>query len=370
MNFVQGGNGDTIIFGYSPNNEINFSRILLPTDLPNLQVWLDANEGALNAIGVPIALVSVVVSGASNVYSDELDEEKDINGTYSKSVNSMNGRNSYANGLGDFIYWNGVKWTIEAAFDDGGGGEIFVYEHSDGQDVNYPFEATWNIFGQGASFQRANPENDAAATNNQTVTQWNNKAPGKPNLSQTNTSLRPVFKSDIFGRKTIGFTDDILHNSGFSNFVQEYSYYFVSTSLVSTSAGDTAIKLTPNSSRGSFGAHFTTNTLIAYNGSAVFNTNLSRSISNNFGVFSARFNLSAGQVTVGRNLIKQTGTVSDTTSAATSTIIIGGRNTTSSTLSIDSNFSEILVYDSFHDDNTAQQIINYLVQKWNIDTSL
>jgi hypothetical protein len=87
-------------------------------------------------------------------------------------------------------------------------------------------------------------------------------------------------------------------------------------------------------------------------------------------VFSARFDLANGNVKVGRNLSSETTTGNSTSSANSSTIIIGAGNTGGSSRSVNSNFSEVLVYNAYHDDATAQQIINYLVQKWNINTSL
>jgi hypothetical protein len=367
MNFFGANNQETVIFKHSSDGEIRFlSRGFLPTDLPNLQVWLDAEEGVLNAIGISAELTSIQVSASENVYAEELDEEKNVEGIYNKTPSKVNGRNAYLSNQGDYLYWNGSKWILEVAFDDNGG-DFFVYVDSDGQVVDYPWEATWSALGQGGGVTRASPENDTAATNNQTVEQWNNKAPGKPNLQQTIVpSLRPTFVSSFYGRKNVFFNGGhVLHNSNFSNFAQEYSYYFVSTTLFSSG---TAIKLTTDSTRGAFGANATN--LTVNNVGATSTTNLSRSISNNFGVFSARFNLSAGQVTVGRNLTNEVVTLSDTLSAQTSTVVIGGRRANVVSLNISSRFSEILVYNSFHDNNTAQEIINYLVQKWNINTNL
>ena len=54
MNFGPSSNGNIVTFGYSPNNQINFSRIpsTIPTltELANLELWLDANEGVINSI--------------------------------------------------------------------------------------------------------------------------------------------------------------------------------------------------------------------------------------------------------------------------------------------------------------------------------
>jgi hypothetical protein len=110
--------------------------------------------------------------------------------------------------------------------------------------------------------------------------------------------------------------------------------------------------------------------LAVQNSTTARTTSLQRSVSNDFGVFSARFDLANGNVKVGRNLSSETTTGNNTSTANSNIIIIGAGSTGGSTRPINSNFSEVLVYNAYHDDATAQQIINYLVQKWNINTAL
>lgn len=209
-------------------------------------------------------------------------------------------------------------------------------------------------------------EPDVEASNNETVEQWNNKASNKPNLSQATEGSRPIFKSDVNGRKAVSFNGDALFDSNFSTFEQRYSYYLVANTLGGAGSGSdlrTAIRLGTSTlaSRGRFGATITN--IAASNGTLKNSTILKTSSGC---VWSARFNVSIGQVTVGKNLTSEILTAIGTFSSGESTIVIGALSTSGSSTPIVSDFSEVLVYNAYHDEVTANQVINYLIQKWNI----
>jgi hypothetical protein len=264
MNFGPSSNGNIVTFGYSPNNQINFSRIpsTIPTltELANLELWLDANDGVFNSLTV-----------------------------------------------------------------------------------------------------------DTPATNDQTVARWNNLVSGKPNLSQSNASLQPVFKSSVNGHKAVFFNGDVLYSSGFSNFSFEYSYYLVSTDLGAQS-GSLAVAIRLGSSslanRGLFGAN--ASFIGASNGTSRFSTISPTAAPVN--IWSARFNIGSPNgniVTVGSKKTYQT-LVDIGGLSANRTDILLGASSSSGTTQITSNYSEVLVYRAFHDEATANQIIDYLAAKWSI----
>lgn len=207
---------------------------------------------------------------------------------------------------------------------------------------------------------------DVEAANNETVEQWNNKASGKPNPSQDTEGSRPIFKSDVNGRKAVYFSGDALSNSGFSTFTQQYSYYLVADSLDGSQSASLAAAIRLGTStlapRGVLGASATS--LGANNGTSKVSSILRTALTG--AVWSARFNIASSQATVGKNLTSELLTSIGTASANQSTIIIGAANTSGSSSPINSNFSEVLVYNALHDETTANQVINYLIQKWNI----
>lgn len=342
-----------------------------PTDLPDLELWLDAGEGVINTLGNNFtdANRTITVSGFPTT-----PEGATIGGSNQSPTGLVNGRNRYNvsvggnldGGLGT-LSWNGTQWQIEAVVFAGDNTNYYYY-YGVG-DTTYPWQATWadgTVSPTATTF-------DIPATNDQSVALWVNKVSGKPNLNQPTLASQPVFKSNVFGRKAVFFNGDALHNSNFSTFGQEYSYYLVSTSLLgsTTTAVNPAIRIgtaTGGFSRGFFGANSTS--LAVQNATTIKATTLSRTVTNSSAVFSARFNLSSGIANVGRNLSFQQTTGNATSSASNTTILIGAANTSGSTAPINSNFSEVLVYRATHDETTANQIINYLVQKWNIDTNL
>ena len=337
-----------------------------PTDLPNLELWLDANGGVNNALG--------------NYFTDEtrgfelagfpLSNDVDPNSASYYVYGETNGRTRYqSNNLsgGDYggqgsVFWNGSAWQlqVEIYYEEG---SSFALNSTATGDTEYPWQATWPA---GTTVNPQATTVDVPATNNETVEQWNNKVSGKPNLSQDTEGSRPIFKSNVNGRKAVSFNGDALYNYNFSTFGVQYSYYLVANTLGGSGSGSdlrTAIKLGTSTlvSRGRLGATITT---IAASNGTLKNSTINKTSSGC--VWSARFNVSIGQVTVGSNLTSEILTGIGTSSAVQSTIVIGALDTSGSSAPIVSDFSEVLVYKAYHDEVTANQVINYLIQKWNI----
>lgn len=206
------------------------------------------------------------------------------------------------------------------------------------------------------------------ASNGQQVARWENRISNKHfnNDAFAYPGLGPVYKTDVNGRKAVYFNGGPLLATSFGSFPSKFSYYFVSTSLLPVSpSSDIAAAIrfgTTNSGaglRGIFGAN--SSFLGVQNLSSVVVTNLTPTVSNNSAVFSARFNLGQGSVTVGKNSTSvQVGGIN--TTIPSSTINIGGNNNRA----ITTNFSEILIYKDFHDDATAARVIKHLAKKWSI----
>jgi hypothetical protein len=335
----------------------------LPTDLPELQLWLDANEGVLNFVGNNFTdeTASIVVSGFPNKPNG-----LSANATYGVDFNQLNNKNQYvgflsggSGGAGSFR-WDGTQWELRRSdFENDQEDSFYATGNTD-----YPWQATW----ADGTVTRTATTVDDLAENGETVRQWTNLVSGKPNLSQTSANLQPEFKSNVNGRKAVFFNGDVLTNSGFSVFGQQYSYYLVATSLLGSTSSTlhSAIRLTSfTGSRGMFGAN---NTFIGASNATPRVSTLSRNAGGDgHNIWSARFNVgNSGQAIVGSKKTHQTlaGSVG-TSSTNTNGIILGALNTSGVT-SITSDYSEVLVYHAFHDETTANKIIDYLAAKWSI----
>lgn len=332
----------------------------LPTDLPELELWLDANEGVLNFVGNNFtdATATIELSGFP-LFTNNANPNQTLPVT-----TPVNGKNRYFGSIpSDFgasatVFWNGTQWElfIESFPEDGPPNSISHYGTGN---TDYPWQATW----ANGTVTRTATTVDDPAENNETVTQWNNLVAGKPNLSQSSASLQPIFKSDVNGRKAVFFNADVLSSFGFSTFGQQYSYYLVGTDMGS----GTAIRLGSSTiaPRGMFVG--SGSNIGAHNGTLRVST-LFGSSGANHEIWSARFNVgNSGEAIVGRKKTHQTlpGSVG-TTTANRSDILLGASNSNASQGGIALNYSEVLVYRAFHDETTANQIIDYLAAKWSI----
>ena len=331
-----------------------------PTDLPDLELWLDANENVLSFVGNKFTDVTASVdvnAGVGDVST----------GTYE---NDGSGNYNFLIGTDRTIKKESGVWVLGNNHPDDG----FIVEYTSTGNVTYPWQATWPTI----TVTRTATTNDIQAANDEAVVQWNNKISAKPHLIQSTLNSRPTFKTDVFGRKAVYFSSDALHNSGFSVFEQYFSFYFVSTSLITASSVTTpAVRLgtggAPSNWRALFGA---TSTSVSFqNGTISRPANLSPIVTDNFGVFSAQSRIDGDieGIRLSRNLsntLTEAGDGGSSGFANSDTIIVGAGNQSGSTRAITSNFSEMLVYKAYHNEATATQVINYLVNKWNINTNL
>jgi hypothetical protein len=337
------------------------SAPLVPADLPNLELWLDANEGVLNLVGN-----NFTDETASMEVSSFPDKDNGLraNATYGIDSTQFNNKNQYvgnlsggSGGAGRFR-WDGTQWELRRSdFENDQEDSFYATGNTD-----YPWQATW---ADGTVTRTATTVDDPAA-NDETVRQWNNLVSGKPNLSQTSANLQPEFKSNVNGRKAVFFNGDVLSSSGFSTFGQQYSYYLVATTLGASSGtlfGAMRLGTSSLSIMGLFGAN--ANFIGANNGTSRVST-LSNAVGVGHNIWSARFNVgNSGEAIVGSNKTHQTLASVGTTSANQSTILLGAASPSGASGLI-SNYSEILVYRAFHDETTANQIIDYLAAKWSI----
>jgi len=328
-----------------------------PTDLPELELWLDANEGVLNFVGNNFTdeTASIVVAAfqifPSNGVYDVAGAENEKNRYYRQLTGGFNGNSQ--------IYWDGSQWVKRDQETPNEGDPNISFSYATGN-TDYPWQATW----ANGTVTRTATTVDDPAENDETVTQWNNLVSGKPNLSQSSASLQPVFKSNVNGRKAVFFNGDVLSSSGFSTFTQQYSYYLVGTDMGTGTAirlGNSTIAprgMFIGSSEGVIGAN---------NGTSRLST-LSKNSGANHNIWSARFNVgNSGEAIVGSKKTHQTlsGSVG-TSSANRSDILLGASNSTGTQGAVALNYTEVLIYRAFHDETTANKIIDYLAAKWSI----
>jgi len=356
-------------------NLLTVSPKFSPADIPDLELWLDANEGVVNIAGNDftdetrsIELAGFIGVGGANP-----------NGTFIRQDFLTNGRYPYQGGSSNpefggsnIVRWNGSNWELfVVSYVNDDAFQQVTYQSTGGTD--YPWQATWT---DGTVSPTATTV-DTLASDNQTVQKWNNRINGKPALNQSTVNSRPVYKTNVFGRKAVYFNGKALWNSGFSTFGQQYSYYLVSTSLLgssSTTILHSAIKLGtspfPSTMRAVFGS---TSAKVNFQNSsslASYFGTVSRTVNNDAAIFSLFADLSNSDVEIARNLSRTALINSNTLTANTNIILIGAANTTGNSRQIDSNFSEVLVYKARHNTETSDKIINYLIAKWNINTSL
>jgi len=358
MNFVRSSNGDVVTFGYSPNNQINFSRIPPPiptlTELANLRLWVDANEGVYNVADFSIndATKRVIVSNAGIYYNGI------YNTQYQKSSEIglvIFSKNQETNNL-----WQLGRNTLD---------EGFIAEYTSTGDVQYPWQATWS---NGIIVEAVT---DVLATNNQGVEKWANKIAGSDYLRQENLSYDPTFKTDVFGLSALLFNGNALYADNISdtNFDREFSLYIVSTPLNdNTNDPFGAVISIGNNLRFGVGDGTTNPILLVQNIIDPYSSNLlTYTIDNKFGVFSARGNLNEANpiIKISKNLETEEIVPNFAYSINSKSIKIGASDNSASSRSINSNIAEILVYQDYHDDVKAQNVINYLIQKHNINTN-
>jgi len=351
-----------------------------PVNLPNLELWLEANSGVLNDAGNNFTDETATVELAG--FGDLVGYETTVlDGTYTRN-GSRNGKPFYTKGPFEFngryeveIFWDNVdnRWEIYAQAEANDSGEQYISQRYLGGagNADYPWQSIWYVT---ATVARTATTFPTPATNNQPVSRWNNLVSGKPNLSQASANIQPIFKSDVFGRKAVSFTGaaasgDSLNASGFSTFDTVVSYYIVSTSInyvnnASLFGGLIRMGTSNTSWRAFFGVNSSNNLAVGNSATIGETTNpiLSGLVSNNAKIWSARRD-SSGTFNVGSNTTFGTRNVSGTISQSN---IVLGSGRADGGRGVTTDISEVLVYHDFHDETTANQIIDYLAAKWSI----
>jgi len=345
-----------------------------PTDLANLRLWVDANEGAIYNLGNNFTDETASVEASGFYYT---------NMTVIKERNPRNGRPQYrAIGYGYEVYWDSSisKWTVyinDCCNEDGI--PYFVATFTGIGDVPYPWLANWT--GSGGSVTRTPTTQDTLAINNQPVEKWLNKVLNSDNLIRQEEAgyAEPIFKENIFGHKALFFNnDDTLYADSIAdtNFDKEFSFYIVATSISSPEETGVLIQLGSALRFGSglqFGIGDTKSPTLRVNSFGnTYNSNTLKNINNNsFGLFSVRgnFNNINPVIKVGKNLEVEEIVPVTLGSIGDKQIIVGSSNIYATSNEVNTNIAEILVYKEYHDDAKAQKIFDYLVQKYNINTS-
>jgi len=187
-----------------------------PTDLPEFELWFDADYGALNVVGnyFTDANANVEVNaGGGNVST----------GTY---LNDGSGNYNFQIGTDRTIRKESGVWVLGNNHPEDG----FIIEYTSTGDVTYPWQATWSSI----TVTRTATTVDTVATNNQTVTRWLNKVPGKPNAEQSTGALQPKLFASTGQPRYLNFratTSIMLNIIGTTPANPPLTYYAVLTNL-------------------------------------------------------------------------------------------------------------------------------------------
>lgn len=378
--------GTTVTQAITTVNTTNW-EIFEPTDLPNLDLWVDATEGVMTAAGnfFTDETATIFISGFP-VTPEGLDPN---NSTIERESIKTNNKNAYfttniSGGNGGFIrlVWDRDKWKIT----------LTVYTVEDEYDINYystdnttyPWQANW---GNGKAVYRTPTTFDIPATSGQKIQKWYNKnyKGMRESFLLRIGSEQPTYDTNFLSYPVVGIDNNtplrFINTKPFTNY---FSYYIVTTSALSSSNYSNppphfnniisvqAGSLTPFQ-KGSLGINtalsaFGGNNLAFRSGSQLITlSSLNGLAEDGAAIFSVRANLEDGidLATIGKNLSAQTITVTSATANEVNNVVLGGGG--DEFRGVNTNFIEILVYRDYHDTNTARRIIRYLAAKWNID---
>jgi hypothetical protein len=350
-----------------------------PTDLPGFELWFDADYGALNVVGNNLTdeTATIELAGFPNVveYNTTV-----INGTYTRS-GSKNGKPFYPNGLLDGngryeteVFWDNVnnRWEVYGQAETGDSGDSWNSQSYYGVgNTDYPWQATWS----NGTLTRTATTVDTVATSNQKVTRWLNKVPGKPYAEQSQIGAQPTLLAPTGQPRYLNFratTSTRLNITGTTPANPPLTYYAVLTNLNSVyqtiinratannrwrsvleiDNGFPTIRQFSNTSRPSDGSA----SLLSNQNERVILCGSLDGIGNGF---LRRVSASEdGEETVAVNIGNNT--------SFTSTL--GSRGFPSTTDSGVDKLYEFLCYNVEHGENERNLVINYLKNKYSINT--
>jgi hypothetical protein len=337
-----------------------------PTDIPNIRVWFDANEGAKSFAGNnftdetrSIQLSGFPSSGDVNPNNVEIP----------KNTNQINGKNAYSQNLGggEFggsvaVNWSGSAWRISVIqnFEEGFSETIYTATGN----TAYPWQATW---ANGTVTPTATIV-DILATDNQAVVKWDNRVvAGKP-IFQFTLAQQPIYETNIYGKKVLSFDGDSISGpfAASASWDSQHSVYCVATSLNGPNSFNSAFAIQASSNaanrRGALGCTLGGDELAFTNGTQK-NSTLSTSTAT-FAVWSYRFTTSGGSVALGKNKTFESLTGAGSGPMPSNSFMVGSAG--GSNTYITTKIGEVIGYSGNHNETTANRIIDYLAAKWGI----
>lgn len=371
--------------GFSPSKRHSGygSGGFLPTDLPQLIVWLDAKEGVFTAEGNNFtdSNRTFTLSGfPTSPAGGRVNGLATPNGT-------LNGRNTYSvpwsgSPEGGFasMFWNINFWQIEATEFEGENVNNYVYTASG--NTTYPWQATWT---NGTATPTETTYDVSAEADFETVVKWENKITSRPSFYQPSLGLQPRFRNlnringvglrtgaDVYVRFNLEY---LVCNSIVSpNWGDSWSYYVVSTPMTQSGQSGTIPRYVLGHSAGSFsrgGFGSTVSALAIRNSNTVLFTNPSVQSGlqldpNATYIFSATVNTSG--FTLGINSTFQSRSVSanEISSSSINNLYLGSLGGSSPDSLVSGNIREVLCYQRKHNVEETNQVVGYLAQKYGI----
>ncbi len=350
----------------SPVTSRGVGASFLPTDIPNIRVWFDANEGAKSFAGNNFTDETASFELTGSIYDED-------NGTYDVDYSEglINGRNRYRynNNGGEganysLVSWNGTQWVYEY-WDVPPEGEPSVGRTNYGTgNTTYPWNATWSM----GTFTRTPTTVDISATNNQSVVKWYNRVVAGGPVTQFTLASQPIYETNVYGKKVLSFNADSISGDGVASasWGSQHSVYCVATSLGGPNSFNGAFALQSSSiasnRRGALGCTIAGDELAFTNGALRIASTLD-GFTGTFAVWSYRFTTSGGGVALGKNKTFESLIGAGTGPAPGTSFTIGTAGGSNSSVT---KIGEIIGYSGNHNETTANQIIDYLAAKWGI----
>ena len=208
-----------------------------------------------------------------------------------------------------------------------------------------------------------------------TVSQWNDKSGNGRSVSQSNSSLQPLYTlNGLNGLNIADFdgADDVLNGLPLSNFVTNNSYSAFVVGLARTIATNDENGYLNEAFYGDAGGYFamclrSSNLIGAYNWDGLNKVATNAYTPNT--VVIGYSELSSGSLRIRTNGGSETATVSSNVAALTHAIQIG-RNFNSNTLCLDGKIAEVIFTNTALSTTNRQLIEGYLAWKWGLQASL
>ena len=208
-----------------------------------------------------------------------------------------------------------------------------------------------------------------------TVSQWNDKSGNGRSVSQSNSSLQPLYTlNGLNGLNIADFdgADDVLNGLPMSNFVTNNSYSAFVVGLARTIATNDGNGYPNEAFYGDAGGYMamylrSSNLIGAYNWDGANKVATNAYTPNT--VVIGYSELSSGSIRIRTNGGSETATVSSNVAALTHAIQIG-RNFNSNTLCLDGKIAEVIFTNTALSTTNRQLIEGYLAWKWGLQASL